>query len=174
MPTLANILSITAPVSALLRKARRLGLGDINDIIDLAVSRGCNHYSTGYRIEKESPLSVALTDDELTILLLIGENPYQPNAIRCAAQMARSPKVDPIRLSRLAVMEKTERVLAYIARAGVTDDSLGHDFWQVILDQLPRERPRPEPDLPHWSRFVSMAGRQRNGVAETFWLVPAQ
>ena len=174
MPTLAHILSITAPVSALLRKARRLGVGDIQDIIDLAVSRGCNHYSTGHRIEKERPSSSQLTDDELTILLLIGENPYQPTAIRCAAQMARSTKVDPISLSRLAVMEKTERVLAHIARAGINHDSLGHDFWQVVLDHLPREQPRPEPDLPHWTRFVSMAGRQRHGVTETRWLVPTQ
>ena len=172
MPTLAHMLSATTPVSALLRKARRLGIADIYDIIELAVCRGCNHYSTGHRFEKARPSSVELPDDELTILLLIGENPYQPNAIRCAAQMARSTHVDPIRLSHLAVMEKTERVLAHIARAGVSHDSLGHGFWQIILDHLPSEQPRAEPDLPHWSRFVSMAGRQRHGVAEIRWLTP--
>jgi hypothetical protein len=173
MPTLANILSITAPVSALLRKSRRIGICNIHDMIDLAVARGCHHYSVGYRSLKHTPSAAELADDELTILLLIGENPYQPTAIRCAAQMARSTKIDPIRLSRLAVMEKTERVLAHIARAGVAHDAPACDFWQIILDRLPRETPRPEPDLPHWSRFVSAAGRQRKGVVETRWLTPA-
>jgi len=59
--------------------------------------------------------AVAIDDTELTILLLLGENVYEPMAIRCAAQLARSPHIHSTNLARLAIMEKCERVLANIA-----------------------------------------------------------
>jgi hypothetical protein len=118
------------------------------------------------------PSETALGDDELTILLLIGENAYEPTTIRCAAQLARSPLVPPAKLVRLAVMEKCERVLTHIARAGIDHDPEGQPFWQAVLSKLPATPLRAEPDLPHWSRFVSMPGRQRSGIAPTRWLVP--
>jgi len=172
MATLAQVLASTTPVSVLLRKARRLGLHGIGAMIDLAVARGCRHYGSWALPLAEHPSRLALNDEELTILLLLGENPYEPAAIRCAAQLARSPHVDPVRLSRLAIKQKCERVLAHIARAGFDHDSEGGDFWQRVLDQLPHLTIRQEPDLPHWSRFVSMPGRQRHGMAAIRWLVP--
>lgn len=172
MATLAQILATTTPVSALLRKARRLGLGGVDSMIALAVARGCRHYTAGATMLEKLPTRDELSDEELTILLLIGENPYAPTAIRCAAQLARSPHVDPARLARLAIMEKTQRVLGHIARAGTEHDSEGADFWQRVLDELPHLTARQEPALPHWSRFVSMPGRQRQGTAPTRWLAP--
>lgn len=172
MPSLAQTLGYTTPISPLLRKARRIGLRGIGDFIALAAARGCSHYASA-RHSVAPPVSTeALGDDELTTLLLIGENPYEPVAIRCAAQLARSPSVDAARLARLAVMEKCERVLAHIARAGLDHDPDGASFWQALLDRLPRSPARSEPDLPHWSRFVSMPGRQRHGTAPTRWLIP--
>ena len=172
MPTLAQTLAITTPVSPLLRKARRLGLRGLDAMIALAVSRGCSHYAA-----KQGPVSLppsvdSLGDDELTILLLTGENPYEPTAIRCAAQLARSPSIDAARLARLAVMGKCERVLSHIARAGVAHDPDGTPFWQDLLRHLPPTVPKTEPHLPHWTRFVSMPGIQRSGSAPTLWLVP--
>lgn len=159
MATLAETLASTTPVSVLLRKARRLGLRDVGDMMELAVMRGCRHYRSGSRSLRNPPGLADFSDEELAILLLLGENPYEPAAIRCAAQIARSPRVGPARLSRLAVMEKTERVLAHIARAGTDHDSDGSDFWRIVLSHLPPQASRQEPDLPHWSRFVSMPGR---------------
>lgn len=172
MPTLSQALETTQPVSPLLRKARRLGLRGVDELIALAVSRGCSHYAPGRDPVPNPPNRQALGDDELTILLIVGENAYDPTAIRCAAQLARSPHIDPARLARFAVMEKTERVLTHIARAGLAHDPEGAEFWQDVLKRLPCMPPRSEPMLPHWTRFVSMPGRQRGGIAPTRWLVP--
>ena len=107
MPTLAQTIETTTPVSPLLRKARRIGIRSVDDMIALAASRGCSHYMPGLR---SVPVSAdELGDEELTILLIVGENPYEPTAIRCAAQLARSRLVNPAKLARLALMEKCER-----------------------------------------------------------------
>lgn len=174
MPTLAQTLATTTPVSPLLRKARRLGIHGVDAMIALAVSRGCLHYARDNDSDPIPLSSESLGDDELTILLLIGENVYEPTAIRCAAQLARSPSIDPVRLAQLARMEKCERVLTHIARAGVEHDPDGASFWHEILSHLPLSHPNVEHHLPHWSRFVSMPGLQRTGVAPTRWLVPQQ
>lgn len=177
MPSLAKTLQMTTPVSALMRKARRFGLHEVSDFIELAVERGCSHY----RIVKNSSQpcrNVELGNDELTILLLVGENRYEPTAIRCAAQLARSPDIEPIRLARLALREKCERVLAHIARAGFDHDQEGSLYWKTILNHLPKRfhnlDSNAETHLPHWSRFVSMPGIQRNGIIPPTWLKPRQ
>jgi hypothetical protein len=173
MPTLAQALQSTTPVSLLLRKARRLGLVDLQDFITLAVQRGCTHYQAFAKSDAGFH-DVALDNHELTILLLIGENAYDPTAIRCAAQLARSPENQPARLARLAIMEKCERVLAYIARAGVAHDPDGCGFWNEILRLLPVQPARDTTRLPHWSRFVSMPGIQRHGPVAATWLTPVR
>lgn len=172
MPTLAQTLAITTPVSPLLRKARRLGLPGVESFIALAIDRGCRHYVSPISSPSPAPAFNELSDEELTVLLLLGENRYDPTAIRCAAQLARSPRVDPERLARLARMEKVERVLSHIARAGLHHDSEGCEFWRRLLDRVPAMPDRAEPHLPHWTRFVSAPGRQRRGIAPTRWLVP--
>lgn len=172
MPTLAQTLGTTTPVSPLLRKARRLGIANVADMISLAASRGCFHY----RQDHQNPPVIAcdqLTNEELVTLLLIGENSYEPTAIRCAGQLARSPDVDPGRLARLTILEKTGRVLSHIVRHGIEHDPDGKPFWQDLLARLPEFPARPEPALPHWSRFVSMPGIQRSGPIPVRWLIPA-
>ena len=172
VPSLSETLSTTTPVSPLLRKARRLGVCGLEEIIALAVARGCKHYARAQAAIDDGECFQEISDAELTILLLIGENPYDPHAIRCAGQMARSPNVNAARLAKLAIMEKCERVLAHIARAGVTHDADGHGFWQELLNALPLMPEAPEPDLPHWTRFVSMPGIQRSEMVSPRWLTP--
>lgn len=172
MPTLAEVLATTTPVSPLLRKARRLGVRNVAEMMALAASRGCNHYSA--LAESLPEAAKAISDTELTILLLAGENPYEPAAIRCAGQLARSPRVQPGQLAQLAIMEKCQRVLAHIARAGIEHDPEGCDFWTDLLSRLAPSAKRHEPALPHWSRFVSMPGIQRSGPAPIRWLTPHQ
>ena len=171
MATLAQTLQTTTPVSALLRKARRLGLRDEDDFITLAVSRGCTHYRAAAK-DTVPDCQTTLGNDELCILLLNGENSYNPMAIRCDAQIARSPDIRPRHLARLAIMEKCERVLAHIARAGIAHDPQGQAFWSEVLDSLPDQPPREESNLPHWSRFVTMPGIQRRGMVPPSWLTP--
>lgn len=170
MPTLAQTLETTTPVSPLLRKARRLGIHSVDDMIALSALRGCNHYMRDTSSVPVPPNE--LGDEELTILLIVGENSYEPTAIRCAAQLARSPFVNPANLARLALMEKCERVLAHIARAGIDHDADGADFWHDVLNRLHAPPAREESALPHWTRFVSMPGIQRSGPAPIRWLIP--
>ena len=176
MLNLAQKLGETAPCSYLLRKARRLGVQDMTAAIQVAAARGCRHYSSRQpeAAMVMDPGREKLPDDELTILLLCGENPYDPTSIRCAAQLSRSPHTDPLNLASLAVRHKTQRVLSHIARAGIIHDQEGQSFWQKIIQHLPATPPRAEPDLPHWTRFVSMPGRQRQGTMPAQWLVPEQ
>ena len=47
--------------------------------------------------------------------LCLRQMPYEPSFVRAAAQLLSSPKVDPKELARLAVMERVEPVLLYIA-----------------------------------------------------------
>jgi elongation factor G len=76
-------------------------------------------------------------------------------------------------LAELAIRHKTSRVLSHIAHAGSLHDPEGNEFWKTLLSRLPSASFRePEVDLPHWSRFVSMPGLQRNGPAPIRWLTP--
>jgi hypothetical protein len=173
--TLARTLGVTAHVSVLLRKARRLGVSTLRDAIAVAVQRGCRHYQAAAgSVSAADPGRLELPDDELVILLLLGEQPYDPFAIRCAAQLARSPEIDPGRLARLAVRERCERVLAHIAREGLDRDPDGQSHWATILEHIGPPPKRDEENLPHGTRFVSMPGFQRGGHAQPQWLTPTQ
>jgi hypothetical protein len=174
MISLAHQLGCTTPVSLLIHKARRLGLYGIDSFIQLASKRGCHHYSNPQHSDITDPGLAQLTNTELTILLISGENSYEPMAIRCAAQLDRSQDVDPIRLATLATRQKADRVLHHIARAGINHDPLGHSFWSTILITLPDHPPRPEPHLPHWSRVVSLSGYLRGGIQKSTWLTPSR
>jgi hypothetical protein len=140
-------------------------------MIALAASRGCHHYRPEGAPPPE-PATGNISDEELVVLLILGENAYEPMAVRCAAQLARASGIDPKGLARLSAQQKTERVLAHIARAGVAHDAEGNAFWSQVLEHLPACHPREEPDLPHWSRFVSDPGYQRGRRAPIRWLVP--
>lgn len=173
MPSLAKQLGETAPFSYLLRKARQLGVTGLDAFIELASVRGCDHYRPPSPRGVTDPGQECLSDEELTILLLLGENAYAPMAVRCAAQLARSPRIKVGHLADLAIRHKTTRVLSHIARAGSHHDPDGKEFWQALLSRLPSASyPEPEVDLPHWSRFVSMPGIQRNGLTPIRWLIP--
>jgi hypothetical protein len=98
-----------------------------------------------------------LSDEELGVALCLGQHPYNSTYIRAAAQLLSSPSIDSTRLARLAVMERVEPVLFYIATvaARFAPDA---QPWAYLLRHLPQRLACPPDALPHWSRFVSQTG----------------
>jgi hypothetical protein len=168
MATLAKELGDIRNCSALLRKANRLGLTAVADFIQLAVARGCRHYAPSFPPADHDPGFAAISNEELVALLLLGENEYEPIAIRCAAQM--TGRCDAQRLARVAKRERVERVLVYISKAGRIHDVKNKGFWEQLEILLGRQDPVADGVLPHWSRFVSQTGITRNGGGDVRWL----
>lgn len=168
MRSLAYQLGETAHHSLLLRKARRLGVSDLTAAMRLAVARGAWHYASLWVPAESDPGLAALRNEELVALLLLGAHPFEPFAIRCAAQLVS--RCDPARLARLARLERVSRPLAHIARAGLAHDPARASDWRDLLDRLGSPRQAPAGRLQHWSRFVSHSGITRDGSPRTDWL----
>lgn len=172
MVTLAHELGETTPVSYVVKKAQRLGILGLDEAVGVAFQRGCRHYSPANGGLIKDPGRSCFSDEELVVFLISGEHAYTPTAIRCAAQLIRAPHVDPVFLAKLSMKLKCDRVLRSIAHAGSKHDQDGRLFWTKLLATFPEVLERKEPKLPHWSRYVSMAGIQRDGMTEPQWLTP--
>lgn len=171
-PTLAAKLGTTTHLSALLQKARRLGLAQ-KELEILAVQRGCRHYSTGSEPERSLASDSQLSNEELAIALLSTALPYAPHSIRCGAAMVASQGNDPRRLARLAVMERSVVPLRHVAEAGKRYEPQNR-FWDELLAALPQTPQAKRGVLPHPTRFVAMTGFTRRGVEQvTEWQRPA-
>jgi hypothetical protein len=168
MATLATELGDISHCSALLRRAKRLGLNSVADLVGVAVARGCRHYAPAYPLRDADPGLAAISNEELVVLLLLGENEYDPIAIRCAAQLAGRCKVDQLII--IAKRERVGRALSYIAKAGIAHDAVKADFWTHLRNLLGDQVDIIEGVLPHWSRFVSQTGITRNGAGNVQWL----
>jgi hypothetical protein len=160
-----------------MRKAKKLGLNSVYDMMHLAVHRGCHHYRNLTKSGSEITINrEEISDDELVILLLHGNNQYEPNAVRCAAQLLKSSFVNAAKVSQLAIRERVVKQLRYIANIGLNHDSEGREFWQLILQKLKtkNESDIPECVLPHRSRFMLDPGIQRGKKLQPFWLNPSE
>jgi hypothetical protein len=164
-PPLARRLGDTVHVSLLLHKIGQMS-GCPEDrvgewLLKCAVRRGASHYERDFPTDLP-PDHPELGDEEIAVALCLGQHPYSSTFIRAAAQLLSSPTTDPVRLTRLAVMERVEPVLLYIASvaARFAPDA---QPWAYLLRHLP-QRLLPPPDaLPHWSRFVSQTGMTSSG-----------
>jgi hypothetical protein len=168
MATLAKEIGDIGNCSVLLRRAKRLSINSVRDYIRLAVARGCRHYAPSYPPADFDPGVEAIADEELVALLLLGENEFEPVAVRCAAQLAGRCNLEG--LARVAKQERIGRVLSYISEAGSTHDSTNKDFWLRLRALLGEQDPIANGVLPHWSRFVSQTGVIRNGGGDVKWL----
>jgi hypothetical protein len=163
MTSLAARLGESRHASVLLRRLRRLGLRDLRDLVAIAVQRGCTHYrSAAVGSDANDPGREELPDEELIVALLAGEHPFDPIAVRCAAQLAGGEGVDAGRLATLARRDRCERALAHIARAGAEHDQAGSEFWAALLSALRPHAPVPPGVLPHWTRFAALTGVRPN------------
>jgi hypothetical protein len=53
----------------------------------LAVARGARHYASVYPPAESDPGVEAISHEDLVALLLLGAQPFEPFALRCAAQI---------------------------------------------------------------------------------------
>ncbi len=180
--TLAERLGTTAHLSALLMKARRLGLETPADIERLAVSRGLRYYDShgdsmkGERatlIVPESENEEGLTNEELAVALLCPSALYSQQRLRMGAAMLASEGNRPESIARLALRERCGTVVRHIACCG-REVEPENPFWEKLLGLLPAGQSVPQPDvLPHPTRFVAMTGITRKGVGTlNQWIRP--
>lgn len=181
--TLARKLGTTTHLSPLLMKARRLGLSTSEDLENLAIRRGCRYYDSRGELNRlaEEPAeyqaahSATLTNEELAVALLSVVLPGSQWRLRMGAAMLAAEGNSPQRLAQLAVQERSEQVVSYIAQCGHQVEP-GNDFWNKLLAHLPNPTYQPAPDvLPHLTRFVAMTGVTRRGK-ETIrqWIRPTR
>jgi hypothetical protein len=172
-PTLAEKLGRTTHLSALLQKARRLGLG-AEQLEQLAIQRGCDYYHEG---EPLAPARVSVqefSNEELAIALLNPALRYHPQTIRLGAAMLGAAGNDVNWLARLAVMERCESIVRYIAAAGNKYEP-SNLFWKNLLSAIPLGAALKSGVIPHPTRFVAMTGITRRGVETvTEWIRPAR
>ena len=158
--TLANKLGKVAHVSPLLRKAMDVS-GCLEErvgewLLKCAVLRGANHYARDFGPDLPDD-NQQLSDEEVGVALCLGNHPYNSAFIRAAAQLLSSDRVDPVRLTRLAVMERVETVLLHIASVAERFAPTAQP-WAYLRENLHERKPHSTDDLPHWSRFVSQTG----------------
>ena len=171
-PTLADRLGTTTHLSPLLRKARRLGL-EAEGLERLAIQRGCTYYSQGEPQPAETTETEEFSNEELAIALLNLALRYHPQTLRLGAAMLGAEDNDPQLVAYLAKTERSERIVRYVAQAGLRFEP-GNSFWKDLLNLLPVA---PEPDsavVPHPTRFVEMTGITRGKVGMvTQWIRPS-
>jgi hypothetical protein len=171
-PTLARKLGDLAHVSGLaIRLAKSSSAGERLPewLLKVAIARGAAHYQRDFdpALPPDNP---AISDEEIGIALCLEQFPYELDNLRAAAQLLSSPRVDPVRLCRLAVQERCEPVLMHVA-------SIARKYapelepWAYLRTHLrPRKVPK-EDALPHWSRLVSHSGVTAfGGPPRTDWL----
>lgn len=170
--TLAGRLGIAPHVSALLRKARGVGLAQPHELHVLAVQRGCRHYAQGDEPAGELVDVGRFSNEELALALLNVALPYDPESIRRGAAMLGIASSQPERLAELARNERSEIPVCYVARAGRRYEP-GNPFWVRLLDLLP-DAPEPTAGvIPHPTRFIAMTGfTPRGRELVTTWLRP--
>jgi hypothetical protein len=170
--TLAWRLGEVPHVSGLLRRlARSSGAGNrvTEWLFKVAVERGARHFER--ELDASLPADCRdITDEEIGIALCLGEQPYDLDRLRAAAQLLSSPEVGASRLCRLAIQERCEPVLLHIANlAGRFSPEL-HP-WALVRRHLPPRAVSRTDALPHWSRLVSHTGvSAHGGPPRTDWL----
>lgn len=178
MRTTAETLGQTAHLSPLLRKTRKLGLAAPRALLGLAARRGCRHYAPAELAPAEvvDPGRERLSDLELAVALMSGAQRYDPQLVRCAAQLLGAPGIEPAALARAAVMERCGPILRHIAESALRFDPDRREFWTRALAALPASSPIRPGLLPHPTRFIVQSGianPRRPGARRAVWLRPA-
>jgi hypothetical protein len=169
--TLAKKLGTTAHLSPLLHKAQRLGLGP-KELEMLAIQRGCDYYHDGSPLPPITVSRANFSDAELAIALLNPALRYHPQTLRLGAAMLGARANKPTEVAHLAIMERAEALVRYVASAGQRFEP-DNPFWPELLKLLPAVPPPKSSVVPHPTRFIAMTGITRRGVETvTEWIRP--
>ena len=179
MPTVAEQLGSTPHLSPLLRKVRKLGFSDPDDLRKLAVKRGCTHYRRpGDDIDLVyDPGNDILPDAQLTFALITAGQKFDPQWIRAAVQLLSGAEVSADEAVRLATWERCRGLLRSVAEAGMRYDDEQGEFWRKIVNRLKDTPMPPEGRLPHASRYFISSGvgpGKRAFSRKRIWLRPAK
>lgn len=138
-------------------------------LLKCAVTRGASHYARDFD-NNLPPDDPRLSDEEIGVALCLGEHLYNSTYLRAAAQLLSSPRIQPKRLAHLAVMERVEPALIWIARAAERIAPEAQP-WRYLRKHLTQRTHRSSGALPHWSRFVSQTGvTPDRGNSDIRWL----
>jgi hypothetical protein len=154
MRTLNEMLGMTYHLSTLRRKLIRLSLSDSKQWQTLAVQRGCKHYPTVSDPVCDPGLEM-LSNEELGLALLLGELPYDPQAIRVAAQLL-SGEIDVDEVLEIAERERLGHLLHRIAE-DILSFGIELKNWSKMLEST-KPRDFPIGVLPHRSRYIADQG----------------
>ena len=171
-PTLAHKLGDVPHVSGLLRHIAQLssaGERVAEWLLKVAIARGASHYRRDFDPTLPADLPT-ISDEEIGVTLCLGQNPYNLDALRVAAQLLSSPLTDAARLCRLAERERCEPVLLHIAEIA-RKCAPAQEPWAYLREHLRPRRVAHTEALPHWTRLVSHTGVTANGGSgRTDWL----
>lgn len=162
MIRLAETLGETWHVSPLARKFRRLGLPTLESWMQLAVQRGCTHYRNGMDPVLD-PGKEQISNAELAVALLLGENETNTRAIRLAGQLMGG-ETSTGELVKLGTMERVLRRIRYIAERG-REVEPEVPLWQELCRKLPPDG-YPSGLLPHRDRFTTQSPVRRGKLGE--------
>ena len=173
MQFMAHALGSTPHRSALLRRLGGLGFRAPEQLLDLAVSRGCSHYRRMANVMPvNDPGESMISNEQLAVALCSAAQVYDPQLIRCAVQLLSAPDVRLPALVHLARQERCLPLLKAVARAASGDviDVVGP--WASLNSLADSRDPSvPAGRLPHATRFMIMAGRDRSGqIRPPRWL----
>ena len=157
---LAHLLGNTPHLSPLLRKAAKLGYSKPDDLLQLAVARGCCHYgaAVGDAGKVRDCGKDQFSNTELVVALISGSLQGDARHTRVAAQLLGASDIDSAGLVRLARMERCVPILRNIAETRAQAGPEEPLFRRQILQSLPDIPPIPDGRMPHPSRFVSNPG----------------
>lgn len=171
-PTLATKLGMTTHLSPLLRKARRLGMGEARDLERLAIQRGCDYYHGEEPLSPTGASRKEFSNAEVAIALLNPALRCHPQTLRLGAAMLSAEDNTPEEIARLAKWEGCEAVVRYVAECGLKYERL-NPFWPALLELLPWTAPPKSSVVPHPTRFVAMTGLTCRGVETVAeWIRP--
>ena len=146
------------------RELRKVTALSRDELIGIAIARGCHHYSPF--VGKELIADRRDVPHELLGCALLCGPPNLDTfqAIRVAAMVLSDAGCSPDRVARAAEALGMSSRLAHIARVALkVDDSPA--YWRGILAQLPPHDPAAEADfLPNVSRFSLETGKPGPGL----------
>ena len=158
--TLAQRLGISAPVSPLLMKIRRLSQGRslVPWLIAMANDRG--YTAVQGTVAAPGPaMSGSLSNEELATAFLLPAMPDEPQSLRLAAQMISRAEVNVSALFRLAEREGVLRLLSGLAQEALKVSPV-HEVWLALANATGQQKPLRD-RLIHWTRLAEPIMRPR-------------